>query len=259
MVITFGLESKKAIRLQFKFSNISSTLDFDLIINLAAITDLEYCELNQSEAYDVNYTGAKNLSRVSQELEIPYIYISTAGIFGGEKDVYTEDDKPNPTSIYGKTKFLGECAVLDNYCQSYVFRAGWMMGGKHKDKKFVGKILKQIDQGADALYAVSDKHGTPTYTLDFARCMYNCIVNNLPYGLYNMVCGGHVSRLDVAEEIVRQLKLDIPVNEVESEYFIKRYPAPRPACEALKNKKLEDCNQNIMRDWKECLREYLNE
>jgi dTDP-4-dehydrorhamnose reductase len=231
----------------------------DLIINLAALTDLEYCEINQSEAHSVNRVGAENLSGISQHLQIPYVYISTAGIFGGKKDVYTEDDTPNPTSVYGKTKFSGEQCVLNNNDQAYVFRAGWMMGGKHKDKKFVGKILKQIDEGVDVIYAVSDKHGTPTYTLDFAECMYNCIVNKLPYGLYNMVCDGRVSRLDVAREIVHQLKLDIPVKEVQSNYFIERYPAPRPACEALVNKRLEHQNQNIMRDWKECLGEYLSE
>jgi len=238
-----------------------SIADFNphLIINLAALTDLEDCEANAKESLITNYVGAKNLQEIAQELDVPYVYISTAGIFGGEQDSYTEDDTPDPTSAYGRGKYEGERHVLHHYKKSYVFRAGWMMGGGKKDKKFVAKILKQIDEGATELYAVEDKQGTPTYTLDFARCLYNAVTKKLPYGLYNMVCGGHVSRLDVAKQIVKELGKDIPVYPVTSEFFKEEYPAPRPACEALVNKRLDFFKENIMRDWKVCLKEYLNE
>jgi len=230
-----------------------------LIINLAALTDLEYCEENAKESIITNYVGAKNLQEIAKELDVPYVYISTAGIFGGQKDSYTEDDVPDPTSAYARGKYIGERSVLHHYNKSYVFRAGWMMGGGKKDKKFVAKILKQIDDGATELYAVEDKQGTPTYTLDFSKCLHNAVTKKLPYGLYNMVCGGHVSRLDVAKQIVKELGKDLPVYSVTSDFFKEEYSAPRPACEALVNKRLEFFNENIMRDWKVCLGEYLNE
>jgi dTDP-4-dehydrorhamnose reductase len=230
-----------------------------LIINLAALTDLEYCEAHPKNALATNYGGAKNLGLIAKLWNIPYIYISTAGIFGGEKDSYTEYDTPNPASQYAKTKYAGERFVLSKVPRSYVFRAGWMMGGKEKDKKFVGKILRQIRVGCTELFAVSDKQGTPTYTLDFARGMLNAVEEKVPHGLYNMVCEGNVSRLDVAEEIVRLLKVHLPVTEVTSDYFSEDYSAPRPRCEALVNHKLTYLNQNQMRGWKECLEEYLRE
>ena len=238
-----------------------SIRDFNphLIINLAALTDLEFCEDFPKDALITNYVGAKNLQEIADEIDVPYVYISTAGIFGGEKDFYTEQDVPRPTSSYGRSKYYGERHVLHHSKKSYVFRAGWMMGGGEKDKKFVAKILKQIKEGATELYAVDDKQGTPTYTLDFSRCLHNAVTKNIPYGLYNMVCEGHVSRLDVARQIVTELKKDITVKAVSSDYFLKDYPAPRPACEALVNQRLNYCNENIMRDWKTCLAEYLNE
>ena len=237
-----------------------SITDFNphLIINLAALTDLEFCEDFPKDALVTNYVGAKNLQEIAEELDVPYVYISTAGIFGGEKDSYTEQDVPSPTSTYGRSKYYGERHVLHNYKKSYVFRAGWMMGGGDKDKKFVSKILKQIEEGATELYAVADKHGTPTYTLDFSRCLHNAVTKSIPYGLYNMVCEGHVSRVDVARQIVTELQKEIPVHSVSSEFFVTDYPAPRPACEALVNQRLNYCKENIMRDWKTCLKEYLN-
>ena len=230
-----------------------------LIINLAALTDLEYCEEHPKESLITNYVGAKNLQEIAKELNVPYVYISTAGIFGGKKDSYTEEDTPDPTSAYGRGKYSGERHVLHNYNKSYVFRAGWMMGGGKKDKKFIAKILKQIEEGAEEIYAVEDKQGTPTYTLDFSRCLHNAITKGIPYGLYNMVCDGHVSRLDVAKQMIEVLGLDIPVHSVSSDFFIQEYSAPRPACEALVNRKLNLLGENIMRDWEVCLQEYLNE
>lgn len=231
----------------------------DLIINLAALTDLEYCEGHSKDALMTNYVGAKNLMEIAKELDIPYVYISTAGIFKGDKDHYTEQDKPEPTSVYGKTKYDGERHVLHNYHKSYVFRAGWMMGGGKKDKKFVGKILKQLDAGASTIYAVEDKEGTPTYTKDFSECLYNAVfTERLSYGLYNMVCEGHVSRFDVAVEILNHLDLDVDVVPVDSEFFSADYFAPRPTCEALVNNRLNVMGKNIMRPWKTCLQEYLN-
>jgi len=235
------------------------TFNPDLIINLAALTDLEECEEKEETAHSTNYMGARNLGDIAQGLDVPYIYISTAGIFDGTKELYTEDDIPHPTSVYAVTKYKGECYVLDNIPKAYVFRAGWMMGGGKKDKKFIGKILKQIKEGATELFAVADKQGTPTYTLDFAECMYSVLKTNTPYGLYNMVCGGRVSRLDVAKAIVDELGLNIPVIEVSSNYFSEDYFAPRPACEAMENTKLNALGKNTMRDWKICLKDYLDE
>ena len=133
-----------------------------------------------------------------------------------------------------------------------------MGGGPKKDKKFINKIITQIKNGKDELFVVNDKSGTPTFTHDFAKNLKLLIENN-KWGLYNMVCSGFVSRLDVATELLSLLKLEkkIKLTEVKSDYWKKDYFAPRPDSECLINEKLNKLKMNIMRDWKISLKEYL--
>ena len=231
-----------------------------LLINLAALTDLEYCELNADDAWLTNALGAENLGLIANQLDIPYVYISTAGVFGGEKDCYNDFDTPNPLAIYAKSKYYGERYVCTNVPKHFVLRAGWMMGGgPAKDKKFINKLFKQIQAGAKSLNVVDDKLGTPTYTIDFANGMVKIIESEL-YGLYNQVCTGTSSRYEVAVEFIRLLELEstIKINIVGSDFFAKDYFAPRPASEQLVNLKLNQRGLNTMRDWKICLAEYAN-
>ena len=230
----------------------------ELIINLAALTDLEYCEINQENAWLTNALGCENLSNISIELDKPYIYISTAGIFDGEQEMYNDFDSPNPISIYAKSKYYGENITINRNNKSYIFRAGWMMGGDKKDKKFVGKIMKKIKNNED-LFVVDDKLGTPTYTKDFAKSILNHYENKIPYGIYNMVCGGNASRFDVADKILKILNLNNKLNLITSEQISDEYFAPRPKSEKLINLKLNKLEVNLMRDWEICLKEYLFE
>ena len=230
----------------------------DLIINLAALTDLEYCEQNAEDSWLTNGLGAENLGLIAAKLDVPYVYISTAGIFGGEKDVYNDFDAPNPLTIYAKSKYYSERYVCRSVPKHFVFRAGWMMGGgPQKDKKFVNKIYKQIAAGAKVLNVVDDKLGTPTYTVDFANGILQLVQSEM-YGLYNQVCGGLSSRHEVATEFVRMLGLEaaVKVNIVGSDFFSTEYFASRPASEQLVNLKLNQRGLNFMRDWRVCLAEY---
>lgn len=238
----------------------ASILEFkpDVIINLAALTDLEYCEREIENAWLTNTLGAENCGLVAQKLDVPYVYISTAGIFGGEKEFYTDFDQPNPLGYYAKSKYEGEQWVRRSLRRHFVVRAGWMMGGgPKKDKKFINKLFKQIQAGKTELKVVDDKLGTPTYTVDFARGIQRLLESEL-YGLYNQVCTGSCSRYDVAVELVRLLGLEgkLAVEKVSSDYFKDEYFAPRPASEKLINTKLDARGLNVMRDWKICLAEY---
>ena len=100
---------------------------------------------------------------------MPLLYNSTAGIFNGEKDYYDENDSPDSIGHYAKSKYLGEKYVLKQSSQYLICRAGWMIGGgPRKDKKFIQKLICQLADGADELYVVNNKLGTPTYTHDFS-------------------------------------------------------------------------------------------
>ena len=233
----------------------------DYLFHLGAFTDLEYCELHPDETYVTNTLSVENAVYIANELNIPLLYISTAGIFDGKKDVYDDWDNPNPTSIYARSKYEGERYVKENADRYFICRAGWMMGGgPSKDKKFVNKIIKQIGTGAKVLRVVDDKFGTPTYTHDFANNVRILIASGY-FGLYNMVNEGLTSRLEVAREILQQLGLEntIEIEVVSSDYFKSEYFAPRPKMERLINEKLNLRKINAMRNWKICLREYVRE
>jgi len=113
--------------------------------------------------------------------------------------------------------------------------------------------------GADELNIVDDKDGTPTLTWDFAKNLRG-LLDTPYYGLYNMVCGGLTSRLEVGVEMVRLLGLDnsVRINAVPSSHFAQEFFAPRPPNERLINRKLDLRGMNMMRDWREALRDYLD-
>jgi dTDP-4-dehydrorhamnose reductase len=233
----------------------------DFLFHLGAHTSLEYCEENPDDAYATNTLPVEDAVRIANKLDIPLLYISTAGIFDGRQDTYDDWDTPQPLGHYARSKYMGELHVAQNCRRYLVCRAGWMMGaGPAKDKKFIQKLMAQLKAGKRELFVVDDKLGTPTYTHDFARNVMLLLDREL-WGVYNMVCGGITSRLEVAIELVRLLGLEkkVRVQPVSSEHFAKEYFAARPASERLITKKLDLRGANEMRDWRTCLAEYLDE
>lgn len=232
----------------------------DYLFHLGAYTDLEYCEQNSDDTYLTNTLAVENAVNIANALDIPLLYISTAGIFDGNKDLYDDWDMPNPLGVYARSKYMGEQFVVENAKRYLVCRAGWMMGGgENKDKKFIQKLIKQIKAEKKELFIVNDKDGTPTYTIDFANTVKSLLEKEY-WGLYNMVCGGQTSRQEVAQELLKLLNLEheIKITEVDSTFFSKEYFAARPASERLVNKKLNLRNANLMRDWKIALKDYVN-
>jgi len=237
-------------------------LDFkpDYLFHLGAYTDLEFCEENADETYLTNTLGVENAVYIANKLNIPLLYISTAGIFDGKQDLYDDWDMPNPLGVYARSKYMGERFVCENANRFLVCRAGWMMGaGPKKDKKFIQKLMKQLKDGKKELFIVDDKDGTPTYTHDFAKNV-KLLIEKEYWGLYNLVCGGETSRLEVAEELIRVLNLEneVKLTAVKSDYFKEIYFAERPPNERLINRKLNIRGLNIMQDWRTALHDYVS-
>lgn len=233
----------------------------DFLFHLGAFTDLEYCETHIEETYKTNTLSVENACYIANELEIPLLYISTAGIFDGKKELYDDWDLPNPLGHYARSKYAGELFVKENVRKHLVCRAGWMMGGgPKKDKKFIQKLMKQIKDGKQELFIVDDKDGTPTFTHDFAKNV-KALLTAEHWGLYNMVCGGQTSRYEVTKELLKILNLHekIKLTAVKSDYFKEIYFAERPACERLVNSKLSMRNLNLMQNWQVALKEYVSQ
>lgn len=232
----------------------------ELVLHLAAETDVDLCQAQPDHAYSTNTIGTQCVAVACQQREVPLVYVSTAGVFDGEKhdEPYTEFDPANPINVYGDSKYQGELLVGRLVPRHYVVRAGWMVGGADRDHKFVAKVAEQLRNGARTIYAVTDKLGTPTYTEDFARNLL-ALIETPYYGLYHMACLGRGSRLDVARELLDYFgRDDVEVEPVTSEFFAETFPAPRPYSEMMRNYMLELHGLNLMRPWQVALRDYLD-
>lgn len=242
-----------------KVKEVFESFQPDLVLHLAAETDLEFCETNPQTAEDTNSLATKYIAELSRQNDCTLVYISTAGVFDGVKEgFYTEADQPKPLMVYGQTKYDGELHVREICKKYYILRAGWMVGGGvAKDHKFTQKILEQILDNKKILNVVNDKWGTPTYTHDFAMNLFK-LLDTEQYGTYHMVCEGSGTRYDVAEEILKICgRDDIEMKAVDSDFFKEEYFAPRPRSEMMKNVKLEALGVNLMRPWQEALSEYI--
>ncbi len=228
----------------------------DIVLHLAAATDVDRCEQDPAVAFQTNAIGTQNMALACQATGAILVYISTAGVFWGDKlEPYIEFDIPNPANIYGQSKLAGEQIVTSLLQRFYIVRAGWMVGGGEKDKKFVGKIAKLILDGVNPLRVVNDKWGSPTYAKDLLHGIRQLIETGY-YGLYHMVNRGCCSRYDVALTIREVLERpEIDVVPISSAFF--PLPAPRARSEAMRNFKLELLGLDAMRTWQGALREYL--
>jgi dTDP-4-dehydrorhamnose reductase len=229
----------------------------DMVLHLAAETDVDKCELEPEHAFLTNTIGTQNVALECQKRNIVMVYISTIGVFYGDQfEPYSEFDTPNPINIYGRSKLEGEKIVQNLLQKYYIVRAGWMVGGGPKrDKKFIGKIIKQIKE-KNVLKAVHDKIGSPTYTVDFSKCLTDLIETGY-HGLYHCTNKGYCSRFDVAKKIVDFMgRPDVTVEPVSSAYF--PLPAARARSEMSRNYKLELLGKDTMRNWEDALKEYID-
>ncbi|MDD2688642.1 MAG: dTDP-4-dehydrorhamnose reductase [Candidatus Omnitrophica bacterium] len=230
----------------------------DILFHLAAETNVDKCELEPEHAYQTNVLGTKNIALACKEMGIIMVYIGTCSIFDGKKqEPYRETDTPNPISVYSKTKLEGERIVQDLLEKYFIFRAGWMMGGNKKDKKFVAKIIELLETQKE-IRAVDDKFGSPTFTFDISRAMIETIKVGR-YGLYHMTNLGSCSRYELACKIKEYLKKDdVIIKPIPSSEF--PLPAPRPRSEAVENFNLSSIGLgHIMRPWEEALKIYLEQ
>lgn len=232
----------------------------DMAIHLAAETDVDRCEREVDHAFRSNALGTLNVALACQRFGTELVYVSTAGVFDGAKpEPYTEFDTPAPVNAYARAKYEGEKIVQTLVPRHYIVRAGWMFGGKGKDKKFVAKIASiclGLENGTREIRAVNDKFGNPTYAKDLLQNV-RVLARTGFYGIYHVVNTGSCSRYDVAVEIGRFLQSDIPIVPVPSAMF--PLSAPRPRSEAARSYKLELLGLNGMRPWQQALHEYLSD
>ena len=229
----------------------------DVVLHLAAATDVDRCEQEPDWAYGTNAVGTQNIALACLKHGTPLVYISTGAVFSGEtSEPYIEFDDTRPANLYGRSKLAGEQIIASLLQRYYIVRAGWMIGGgEQKDKKFVGKLARLIAEGKQTLQAVNDKWGSPTYAKDLLAGIGRLIETEY-FGLYHMANAGQCSRYEMALSIRDTLQCpDVTIQPVSSDRF--PLPAPRGRSEALRNLKLELLGLHLMRPWPEAMRAYV--
>lgn len=230
------------------------------ILHLAAETDLELCETHVGHAYSTNTLGTRNIAWICRDMNIPMLYVSSIGVFDGTKiGPYDENDVPNPINVYGRTKWAGEIIVESVLKKYFIVRAGWMIGGGEREKKFVALIIRQLRDGAGQIRVVMDKFGTPTYNADFSQGLARLIVTE-HYGTFHLSSGASISRYQVAEKILEVLGysgVELIGVSSDSEYIKSRFPTLRPREESMISIKTAGIGLDCMRPWDMALKEYL--
>ena len=211
----------------------------DIIINTAAITNVDYCEKFERNAFDVNVTGTKNIAKIAEKLGSKLIHISTDAVFSGSKKFYVEEDKPNPISIYGKTKLESE-KIISNVNDSVILRPsvlfGWIpfeyIKTKEESRKTMNFGLWVIDQlyKNNKISIVNDQINTPTLADNLAENIIEIIKKDLT-GIFHLSGLSCISRLDFSKKIAKTLGYsDNLISSISSEKLKQFAPRSLESC-----------------------------
>ena len=230
----------------------------EVIINCGALTNVDACETKRDLAMAINAEGPKFLAEIVAERKLTMVQVSTDYVFDGKGIIedgmirpYRETDSPNPQTIYGESKRIGEQAVIDRVPKFFIVRTAWLYGDGHN---FV-KTMLDLATKHEKLTVVDDQIGSPTSTADLAKAIIN-LIGTEAYGIYHGTCEGECSWYEFACEIFRLSGIDILVEPVTSEEFVR--PAPRPAYSVLENYGLKQLGLNSFRTWQDALKEYID-
>lgn len=239
----------------------------DTIFHCAAWTAVDKAEEPEykDKCYDINVNGTKNMVKAAKEVNAKIVYISTDYVFDGtNNEIYKVDDKTNPKSVYGLTKYLGEEEVR-KYENSFIIRTAWVFG--INGKNFV-KTMLNLSEKYDRLSVVNDQVGTPTYAKDLARVAYELSQTN-KFGTYHCTNSGYCSWAEFASYILKDT--NTKVNPVSTESYYEPqykkakdenknlYVAYRPKNSILDKSKLEEVGIKLPQDWKSATDEFIFE
>lgn len=229
----------------------------DVVVHSAAMTNVDLCEDDRDAAVKINVIGTHNMSLVAAELGARMVYISSCGVYGtGKTEPYNELDTTHPLNYHHFTKLAGEQRVTDHHQRYLILRTGWLFGGDTTQRKNFVEARRKEATTAAILKSAGDKFGSPTYTVDLARQLVFLLKQEV-YGLFNAVNSGSASRYEYVAEILKLLRLNTPLEKVDSNAFPRR--ANMPDNEVLDNMYLRLRGFDQMRDWREALAEYIHQ
>ena len=231
----------------------------DVIMHNAAWTAVDKAEEMKDKVYEVNSLAPKYLAEAAKMVDAKMVYISTDYVFNGLGDKPFEvDDKKEGLSVYGMTKAKGEDFVTSTINKYFIVRISWVFG--KNGNNFVKTMLKLAAMGKKELNVVSDQIGSVTYTKDLAKLLCDMIETD-KYGIYHATNEGYISWADFASEIFKQKNLDVKVNYVTTDEYMKLVTnqAKRPLNSRMSKDSLDKAGFKRLPDWKDALSRYLKE
>lgn len=231
----------------------------NIVINTAAFNRVDDCEEEVSKAFWVNAFAVRNLAKICADLDCVLVHISTNYVFDGRKgEPYAEDAPPNPLSVYGTSKLVGEYFVRNICPRHFVIRTSGLYGvagSRAKGGNFVETMIR-LAEGGRPIRVVNDQVLTPTYTRDLAEKIEELIQTEV-YGLYHITNSGECSWYEFAAKIFELLDLNPDLGPTTTAEYGAQ--ARRPAYAVLARNKLKELELNDLRLWQEALEAYLKE
>ena len=228
------------------------TLKPEVVVNVAAYTDVDGCETNRDLAFAVNGDGVGHLARASADIGAKLVHISTDYVFdGGKGSPYQEDDSTGPLSVYGQSKLLGEQNARLNP-DHLIIRTQWLYG--IHGNNFVETMLRLATDRTE-LSVVDDQIGSPTWTVDLARAIRSLVEAGLR-GTYHAANAGFCSWNEFAQAIFTEAGVKIMVKPMTTTELNR--PAPRPLYSTLDCGKLTRDTGFTPQGWREALKSYLS-
>jgi len=226
----------------------------EILIHLAAYTDVDGCELDKEKAFAVNAEGTRHVAMAASKCHAKMVYLSTDYVFDGEKrEPYLENDPPHPLNVYGHSKLKGEQYVQEWVKDSLIIRTQWLYGPFGKN--FVDSILRQARE-KNALSIVNDQIGSPTYTADLAKAISGLIQFGAR-GVFHVANSDLCTWYTFGRAILELSGVNrVRVVPISSKELAR--PAARPSYSALNCQKLAKETGLTMRPWSEALKDYLS-
>jgi dTDP-4-dehydrorhamnose reductase len=238
--------------------NYIQTYKPQIIVNAAAYTDVDQAESEPKKVYRINAEAVAILAKEARTLNSWFIHYSTDYVFDGTKTTpYTEEDKPNPKSVYGKSKLQGEKIIRESGCNYLIFRTSWVYA--KKGKNFVNTILKLANERTE-LNIIDDQIGVPTTATLIANITAQAIEKKIQSGTYNLTASGSTSWHGFAEQIIKQAtesQNNLKLNKVPTGQYPQ--PAPRPKNSKLNTTKLQQALNITLPDWKDELKKTIKQ
>ena len=226
----------------------------DSVINCAAWTDVDGCERDPARAQAANADGPESLAKASRDVDAVFVTISTDYVFDGEKDgFYTQDDEPNPRSVYGVCKLAGERQAQRAYARTIVVRSGFIFG--QGGRNFLSTVADRLRR-QEQVGAIADAWGTPTYAAHLAARLRELVLLDLP-GTYHVVNSGEGAAYDeFARAVAQELGKDQSLVQSIMSSTLDR-PAPRPRNSRLRCLISEERGLLPLPPWRDAVRQFL--